>query len=358
LKKEAETLVKSGYDVKLLVWDRGRTCASQIDCPYQIKKFKLRVLPDSIKVCIYLPLWWLYLTFQLLVEKWDAIHAADFDTFAPALIVAKFRNKPIIYDIFDFYADMIRFPIFPKLFRSFFAKIDRFLIRFADIVILPDDSRKEQIGLSNNEKVVTIINAPLDIVFPEKSVKSPVSENFTIFYGGYISDDRGIDIICQAVGTLSGVRLVIMGPCSDNYGDLLRSISKNTSNIELFLSWTPHEEIIRQTEAADMMFAFYDPNIPNNRYASPNKLFEAMMCNKAILVNDDTSMAQIVKNYNCGLIIPYNDVRACSEAILILKNDVQLRQLMGNNGRMAYDKEYNWGSMERKLISLYKGVFE
>jgi len=107
-----------------------------------------------------------------------------------------------------------------------------------------------------------------------------------------------------------------------------------------------------------MMFAFYDPNIPNNRYASPNKLFEAMMCNKAILVNDDTSMAQIVKNYNCGLIIPYNDVRACSEAILILKNDVQLRQLMGNNGRMAYDKEYNWGSMERKLISLYKGVFE
>jgi len=172
----------------------------------------------------------------LLVEKWDAIHAADFDTFAPALIVAKFRNKPIIYDIFDFYADMIRFPIFPKLFRSFFAKIDRFLIRFADIVILPDDSRKEQIGLSNNEKVVTIINAPLDIVFPEKSVKSPVSENFTIFYGGYISDDRGIDIICQAVGTLSGVRLVIMGPCSDNYGDLLRSISKNTSNIELFLS--------------------------------------------------------------------------------------------------------------------------
>jgi len=116
LEKEAKTLVKSGYDVTLLVWDRGRISEIPRSCPYQVKRFKLAVSPDSLKVCFYLPLWWFYVIFQLLIEKWDIIHAADLDTFAPALIVAKATKKPIIYDIFDFYADMIVFPIFPKVY--------------------------------------------------------------------------------------------------------------------------------------------------------------------------------------------------------------------------------------------------
>ena len=93
LEKEAITLVKSGYNVTLLVWDRGRVSKIQQSCPYRVKGFKLTVSPDSLKVCFYLPIWWLYIIFQLLIEKWDA-YAADFDTFA-ALIVAKVTKSPL-----------------------------------------------------------------------------------------------------------------------------------------------------------------------------------------------------------------------------------------------------------------------
>ncbi|KAF5082952.1 Glycosyl transferases group 1 [anaerobic digester metagenome] len=354
LEREARTLVKLGYNVTLLVWDRGKISKNQQPCPYQIKKLKLSVSPDSLKVCFYLPIWWLYVIFQLAFEQWDVVHAADFDTFAPAFIVAKATKKPTVYDIFDFYSDMIRFPIFPKIFRAFFARTDRFLMRFADVIILPDNSRREQIGSSDNEKIVTIINAPSD-VFPESSlVQDIISKNFTIFYGGNISDDRGIDSICQAVGSLSGVKLVIKGPCSETYEGKLKSICQNASNIKLFLRWTPHEEIIRQTASADMLFAFYDLNVPNNKYASPNKLFEAMMCTKPILVNDGTSMAQIVEEEGCGLVVPYGDINAIKRGILTLKNDPRLCKCLGENGRKAYETKYSWSIMEGRLLEVYK----
>jgi len=354
LEKEAGTLVRSGYNVTLLVWDRGRTRATQGSCPYRVKRFKLRVSPDSLKVCIYLPIWWLYIVFQLLIEKWDAVHAADFDTFAPALAIAKVTKKPIVYDIFDFYADMIRFPIFPKTSRTFFARLDRYLMAFADVLILPDDSRREQIGLSINEESVTIVNAPLDTSPKASILTRRIPESLTIYYGGNISDDRGTDTICEAVRDLPDVRLVIMGPCSVTYGERLKSICHKTQNIELHLNWIQHSEIIRQTVISDMLFAFYDPNIPNNKYASPNKLFEAMMCSKPILVNDGTSTAKIVREEECGLVVPYGDVDAIKHAILTLKHDPALRKRLGDNGRKAYATKYNWATMEERLLKVYE----
>lgn len=354
LEKEARGLIESGYDVTLLVWDRGRISEIQRSCICRVKRFKLAVSPDSFKVCFYLPIWWLYIIFQLLSEKWDIIHAADFDTFAPALIMTRITKKPIIYDIFDFYADMIRFPIFPKISRIFFAKTDRFLMRFADVVIIPDDSRREQIGLSNNENVVTIVNAPPDTFSNNNVVPDSLSENFTIFYGGGINDDRGIDIMCKAVKTLSGVRLIIMGPCSEACGVRLKSICQNVPSIELYLKWTLHQEIISQAMNANILFAFYDPNIPNNKYASPNKLFEAMMCSKPILVNDNTSMAKIVREEDCGLVVPYGNVDAIKHAILTLKNDPTLCKRLGKNGRKAYATKYSWEIMEERLLEVYR----
>ena len=83
---------------------------------YVVEKMKLSVQFGDVKVALYLPIWWLFVISQLVIKKWDIVHAADFDTFAPALIIAKIRRKPIVYDIFDFYADMIKFPVSPMAY--------------------------------------------------------------------------------------------------------------------------------------------------------------------------------------------------------------------------------------------------
>jgi glycosyltransferase involved in cell wall biosynthesis len=121
-----------------------------------------------------------------------------------------------------------------------------------------------------------------------------------------------------------------------------------------FIGTIPYDEVIRRTLQSDLLFALYDPNVPNNRYASPNKLFEAMMCGKPILVSDGTAMAEIVREEECGLVVPYGDVDAIKHAILTLKNDPALCRRLGENGRRAYETKYNWKIMEERLLEIYR----
>ena len=354
LEKEAEVLVKSGYAVTMVMWDRGRFYSHLEAKGCGVKRMRLSVPQSSIKVALYLPIWWFFVIFQLLVEKWDVVHAADFDTFVPALIATKIKRKPIIYDIFDFYADMIRFPILPKISRKIIAKIDRFFMKFVNIIIIPDESRREQIGKKLTKHAVVIVNSPNEDILNGTAIeKGWKNKKFTIFFGGGVSESRCIDKVCLAVKDLSDVELIIMGPCSRDYDKKLREISKNIKNVKLFLKWVPYKEIIRQTINADSLFALYDSNNPNQKYSSPNKLFEAMMCGKPIIVSDGTSMADIVRNEKCGLVVTYGDVEAIKEAILKIKNDPNQRKIFGENGRKAYEVEYSWKLMERKLLDLY-----
>jgi len=358
MEKEAKTLADHNYTVTLIGWERwGAHPLLNGEGSYRVKKLRLNVPPNSLKVAFYLPIWGLFVTWQLLVGHWDVIQAIDFDSFIPVLPIAKIKRKPIVYDIADFYADTIGFPILPGLSRKITAKIDRTLMKFAVVIILPDESRIKQVGLDTTRKPVVIINNSPD----QGILRSIVSKNledkpFTVFYGGGIGKWRGIIEMCLAVKDLPDVQLVIMGPCSPSFEAELQEVCKNTDNIKLHLSFVPYKEVIAETINAHLLFALYDPADHNNRFASPNKLFEAMMCRKPIIVSDGTSMVDIVRKENCGLVVPYGDVQAIKEAIVKLQSDPSLRQKLGANGRKAYEEKYDWQIMEQRLLTLYQQI--
>ena len=350
LEKEAETLANNGYSVTQLVWDRGRMYSNNNE-KNNIKKMKLKVQSGSFKVAFYLPLWWIFVIFQLIIRKWDIVHAADFDTYLPALIVSKIKRKPIVYDIFDFYAEMIEFPVFKELSRKIFGYIDKSLMKSADLIIIADESRIKQIGENANKNIVTIYNSPKDVIDQKNEFEN---DKFRIFFGGWVSKDKSIDKVILAVKDLENVDLTIMGFCDPwNYEQELERLSKNIDNVKLFLKAVPHKKIIENTIKSDLIFAFYDPLIPNNKYASPNKLFEAMMCGKPIIVNDNTAMANIVRSENCGIVIPYGDIKSIKNSIIKLRDNTELYNKLASNARNAYEKKYNWPIMERKLFKAY-----
>jgi glycosyltransferase involved in cell wall biosynthesis len=81
-----------------------------------------------------------------------------------------------------------------------------------------------------------------------------------------------------------------------------------------------------------------------------------MMCGKPIIVNDHTSMSDIVREEKCGLIVSYGDVNSIKDAIVKLRNDLALREELGNNGRLAYEQKYSWKIMEKRLLAVYKNI--
>jgi glycosyltransferase involved in cell wall biosynthesis len=123
--------------------------------------------------------------------------------------------------------------------------------------------------------------------------------------------------------------------------------------VELQLEWQKPERIMESVRSSDALFAIYDPSVPNNRFSSPNKLFEAMMCAKPIIVNAGTSMDLTVREEDCGIVIDEISPEAIRKAILTLKTNNELRERLGENGRRAYDQKYGWSIMEKRLIDLH-----
>ena len=123
--------------------------------------------------------------------------------------------------------------------------------------------------------------------------------------------DRDFETIVQAAKEIGGIVLEFAG--FGYYEEQLHELSTHDACIR-FLGTIPYNEVIERTMQADLLFAFYDPAVPNNRYASPNKLFEAMMCGKPILVSEGTAMADIVRQEKCGIVVPYKDLQAIKKA--------------------------------------------
>jgi len=355
--KVAKTLSENGYDVKLLVWDRQNTLEAKEGDGYTVCKFNLKAPYDRFTVLFYLPIWWVYEFFFLLKDRCNVIHACDLDTLIPAIIIKLVRRVRLCYTIYDFYASNLpggRFPILTKPIRSLVASVEKFGIRFTDVLFLVDESRLEQVKGARIKKLVYIYNSPPDY-FAARG--KPAAESMTgtsaitMFYAGAIHRSRGLEHVVEAVEGLEDVRLVVAGTGPDK--GIVEDACRRCERIQ-YLGQIPYSEVIEGTVAADILFAFYDPAIPNNKYASPNKLFEAMMCGKPIVVSDGSSMTKVVGEENCGLVVPYGDVPAIRGAVLKLKNDSQLRQTLGQNGRKAYESRYSWRIMEQRLLDSYQ----
>lgn len=344
--KLADTLFKNGFKVQLLIWDRQNNLNEE-DYPYEIHKFNLKAPYDKLMAILYFPIWWIYEFYFLLCHSVDVIHACDLDTLWPAIIVKFIKRTLLFYIIYDFYGDNI---VESSSIRQLVTFLEKLGIKYTDTLFLVDESRYEQVKGSKIKKIVYIYNSPHDI-YPKKEIKNFNDDNFTIFYAGLLDNSRGIKYIINAINGLNFVRLIIAG--MGNCKNFIEETSKSQRNVN-YVGWLDHDEVLEMSLRADVLFAFYDPIIPNNKYASPNKLFESMMCGKPIIVSDDSSMSSIVREEKCGIVVPYGNHEALKKAIIKLSTSPDFCKVLGLNGRKAYVDKYDWQIMENKLLNAYK----
>jgi glycosyltransferase involved in cell wall biosynthesis len=348
VEKEASTLGKNGYEVEVLAWDRS--CSSKIfedKTFYKIRRAQIKAPYGDWILIFRLIIWSCYELFYLSKTDYDVIHACDLDTMLPAVIASKIRSKSLVYDCFDFYADSLPEKV-PSFLRDLIANIEIFFSKFADFVILADESRNDQFK-NKLKKVVIINNTPKEVKLTKKINKNERKE-FTIFYAGVIKKTRGFDKILAATKNMSCIKLLIAGYDTDK-----EKISEKLKKIEnvTFIGKLAYEEVIKETVKSDVLFALYDPIIPNHRYASPNKVFEAMMCGKPIIVNSEMGASKIVQNEDCGIIVNYDDVKSIKNALIALEKNPNLREKLGKNGKKAYETKYSWELMEKQLLNAY-----
>ena len=353
LEKEIDTLQRGGYAVTLIAWDRERRPPPKAPLAvsgYEEKLLRLKA-PWGMGVLLVLPIWWSFVFFCVLITRCDIVQAIDLDSIMPAEMAARLKGKPVIYQIYDIYVDR---RAAPKAIRSIAIFFEKLFMRCATAVQLANETQAKEVNGVPNKNVVAVYNPAPDYL---KGKNPPAHEKFTILYAGVLYRSRGLNIdkVFQAIKDMDGVKLVIAG-----YGDMEEEIKgwvKDADGKAEFLGRLTYQQVLEQTIASDLLFGLYTISTPTVKYAaSANKLMEAMMAKKPILVTKDTAMADLVKQEDFGIAVDPENVSEIRQAILALKNDPALYRRYAENARRAYERTYNRDVMEERLLGLYAKI--
>ncbi len=342
----ARALTKRGHHVTVFLWDREDSYPRS----ETLNGIRVRRLPLPApynRPLLFVPmLWWFIAAFRA-TRRADVVHACDLDTLPAALAAKGLRGSRIAYDIFDFYGDMILAKLRERT-RTGLIRLEASLSAFVDLVILPDASRRASLPQAFPRPVEIVMNTPSD-----RAVDVPQGKTFTIFYGGNLAPDRGLVPAVEALQDTEGIELRFAG--TGELADSLRSISAGRKDV-VFLGELGHRDLLEETARANAILAWYDPSVPANRVASPNKLFEAMMLGRPVLVSSGTSMAEIVSETGCGVVVGYGDAAALRMAVARLKDDPSEAASLGRRGRVAFERSYNWELNEKRLLDAYENL--
>ncbi len=354
VEKIARTLNKAGYPLAVLGWDRsGRLDREDTSQGFRILRLQIRAdygkgmgnLPQLLHWHLGLAIW-----LASHCGEYDIIHACDFDTVLPALWCKRMWKKKVVYDIFDFYADHLRRT--PQIIKRAIRQIDLRAINRADAVILVDDTRRSQINGSHPEYSEIVYNSPEDTHLPSLHKNDPhPNDSLRLAYIGLLQIERGLLQVLNVLQRHPNWHLDLAGFGGDE--ELILSLAQKMPNVTWY-GRIPYKQALELSQSADVLFATYDPTIPNHRYSSPNKLFEAMMLGLPLVVARQTSMDSLVEKADCGIVIDYGDKSALEDAFRRLAEDPLLRQQLGHNARLAYEEYYSWSIMETRLLSLYQ----
>lgn len=357
VEKEATCLADAGYSVRVIAWDRS----AELPALEERGKVHIERLPIVARYGRGLANFPALLRWQRGLVHWlsahrseyTIIHACDFDTILPALWLKARYGKTVVYDIFDFYADHLRAT--PAWIKSLIRRVDTWAIGRADALILADEARVRQIGGASPRSVTVIYNSPEDEKqsLEEKSRESVGSAEewrLKIAYVGLLQVERGLVELLQVLARRPEWHLDLAGFGGDE--DQIFELARALPNV----TWhgrVPYDEALALSAQADVLVATYDPTIPNHRYASPNKIFEAMMLGKPVVVAGGTHMDELVRAGNCGLVVQYGDADALEAALASLAADPALRHTLGAAARTLYEHSYSWERMSQRILDLY-----
>lgn len=278
-------------------------------------------------------------------NNFDVVHSYDLDAGLPTLIACRLIKKPYVYHISDFFVES-RSGI-PLKLKNWVRKLEFTVINGSQATIICTEERKEQIKGSKPKALYVIHNSPVDFECQNVDVKIK-SEKIRLIYVGGLINVRFISELLECISKDENYELVLagIGPLSS----LAESYSKQFSNIE-FLGKVSYEEAMQIYSSADIMFAIYDPTVPNHKFSAPNKVYEAMMLGKPIIVARDSGVDKIVSRENIGFVINYSKDDFKSILKTIVDNPSQL-ELYSKNSKNAYEK-YSWEAMKEKYKEIY-----
>jgi glycosyltransferase involved in cell wall biosynthesis len=364
--KEAEILQSNGYNLSILCWDRRADLVPIEILPSGIKIIRIQNIYSGygigIRQLFRIPKFWSAVQGYLKKINPHIIHCHDFDTLPAGLWFGLFHHKPIIYDAHEYYAELVK----PRLkglvgwILSNLIKLGEQLGTYYSSAVVTVDETLAIIYRKRNHNVIILGH------YPEKKIalqRNPVfiKPYLTLIYAGRLSVDRGLLFYADMVQILQEksipTRLLLAGTFTpesekNKFFDYAKVIISSIT----YLGWVTYEDLSHTYHEADIGLAILSPE-PRYVAAIPIKLFEYMASGLPVIASNFPSIAAIVNDANCGLLVnPQSDLAEAIKTIEFWWQNKAVPQTLGENGRKAILSKYNWENQTNCLIELYRNL--
>jgi len=351
--KEAKSLAEAGYEVVIVA-------------PHQKSEQK-----DGIRIRAVAPLssradriWRLKSLYEAaLQERADIYHFHDPDLVPVGLLLSRKHQKPVIYDVHEYYGDSLltRYWI-PKPLRKFVARtvdrLEKWSARSFSGIITVNGHMAELFRRKNREGEI-LHNYPLkrQFEFPRPAnIKPPV-----ILYLGGITRERGLEVILRAMPLVREkypeavcelVGPVDTGDLGSEFSDLTPWL--NRGNVRL-RGKVPYEQVPGILARSSIALVPLLPTL-NYQKAIPVKLLEYMAAGLPVVGSRFGYIEEIINKNQCGMLTESGDPNSLSSAICALLEDPKKALSYGQNGWDAFQREYTWEKEQNKLLALYERI--
>ncbi|MBS4012346.1 MAG: glycosyltransferase [Bacteroidetes bacterium] len=351
--KMAKTLFEKGFKVVMV----GIKTQQKIVQPNYAKIIRLRMLFK--KGLGFYAEYNIKLFFFLLFSKSDVLTANDLDTLLPNYLVAKIRNKKLIFDSHELYVESPEI-VNRKRVQNFWTRIEKLCVKGIDYGM----TVSEPIALYYQEKYkkefVVIRNLPNLKVKSEQSVIMPefFNNEKIILYQGFLNIGRGLEMAIESFRYIDKACFIIIG-----VGDIEKELKEKVKSLNLenkvfFTGRISQEHLHLYTQKATIGLSVEQNIGKNYEYALPNKLFAYIREGVPVIVSDLPEMRKVVEKYKVGEVFKpqsnkefqksNDEAMQFAELITSMINDAEKLSLYKKNCLTAAD-ELCWEKEVMKL---------
>jgi glycosyltransferase involved in cell wall biosynthesis len=385
VEKEARSLVAGGHEVSLLCLSRenGEPARERVG-PIAVHRIPRRER--------YTPPYRTYKTVRYLLTLDDVIWRAEIDRFVDdvgvdvlhvhdlplvrtAQSVADDRGLPLVADLHENYPEAARqwrtgMALPRRLVQTLFTPyrrlraLERDCVRAADHVLAttPEGRAHYVADCGADPRRVSVVSNTVDLATYDTAVDPAegFDDEFVVSYVGSFGPHRGLEPLIDALPALvervPNARLLLVGSAGEAaYERRLRERAAATGvgNRVTFTGWIDLEEVPRYVAASDVCTVPHAEN-PHTATTVPHKLFQYMASRKPVLVSEVPTLARVVNDADCGIVVPEGDHEAVAAELTTLAEDPARRKRLGTNGRVAVERTYNWKREGGRLDAVYR----
>jgi glycosyltransferase involved in cell wall biosynthesis len=240
-----------------------------------------------------------------------------------------------------------RFPILKKCVKQLFP----FLLGKSALIVqnADDQTLLESLGVKSS-RICLIPGSGVDVSL-YKSTPLPQEAYPIVMFAARLLWDKGIQEFVDAAYKLQNqkVRFVLVGQI-----DTYNPAAISQANLD---KWTAGKVVEYWGHRSKMFEVLCQAEIvclPSYREGLPKVLIEAMACGRPCITTDVPGCRDVVSPGINGYLVPPQNSSELAKAIALLLENPELRQTMGQNGRLRAVNEFNEEKIIEATLSVYR----